>query len=960
MKKYNLLFTYITHAFELKFWIILSFFLSGFSALGFELLWVRLISLFFGHTTFAISAVLAVFMSGLGIGSYAAAKFITKIKPQKLLTVYCLLQIGIAVFGFISKYAIYAANSLALKTGILQLAGQYQNIVWIIITFTILIIPTVLMGATLPVLTQFCTNQENKNSNAVALLYGFNTLGSVFGVLAYGFFLINLIGISKSILLSCVINFLSALIVIPLNYQSSQKHPLNGQYNNTPLNMNSIPVIILGLAGFAGMVCEITWTRAFVCLIGSSTYAYSIVLSAYLLGISAGSIFYGKNKRLFSAKINALVLVTSLTAVSILIFMPLFNYIPYLMLKTIPLIMQNSMLIFSFKFLLCFLIMFLPALFMGISFPLCVETACFDPKNTGQVTGICYASSTLGSIIGSIVTGFIWLPNLGTEKSIIAAILIYLIAASAAWIFLEKRKIIYTTLIGIIFLSVFFIPTWNPKIFSSGMFMYAKYYSFVKNYTEFLSLVNQDNLIYYKEGISSSIAVFENSWKERYLRTNGKTDASSASDMSTQLLLGYIPFLFHATIPHNALVIGLGSGTTLASLTAFDEIKSIDCIEIEPAVKDAAKFFTKINRNALEDSRVNLIFNDARHYLAFGNKKYDLITSEPSNPWIAGIANLYTIEAFELAKNKLNENGIFCQWLHSYSMSEHDFKMILATFAAVFPNTMLLNTAQMDYLLIGSPKPFSIDMTRIRNTFKNNLFFSNDLKTLNYNDPVIFMANTFVLDDKELRIYSKGSALHFDDKPTLEFSTPLSLENIDGSDIPDSLLKAKTTIFPEKITGFTPSEEELAVFYNMIGENAMHLKKLYLAEQYFNKAFELNKENPRTLVNIGRVYNILNKHLKAEETFTKAIKIKPDYALSYFHLGMLLTIQGMEDKGLKYLEQGLKITPGDPMGTLQAAAIYINQGRPKEAQKIILKALSMPVTNINLRRSLETELRKIS
>lgn len=937
--------------------IALSFCISGCAALVYQTLWVRQFSLFFGHTTLGISAVLTVFMSGLCIGSLAAPALMRRMASRNALLSYTAAsQFGIALIGALSPWLIESAHRGILHFDILTLPLPAQYILWFITAFLILIVPSSLMGLSFPLLMEYNRTNADTASSA-GFLYGINTLGAVGGAAACGLFLIPLCGMRISTLIASALSLIAAALLFAA--RNDHDKPFSRPEDEQTAVATIAPpyvLVALVLTGFAGMACEIAWSRAFALIIGSSTYSFSIVLAVFLAGTAAGSLLLQRSSRSRIPSTAGLGWIMLIAGAGIVLLLPVFNVLPYILVRLTPAMDGNMPALWTAGLAFCVLIMGAPVLCMGASFPWAVAVIDEHLAHPGRSAALGSAFNTVGAIAGSFVAGFIWMPWIGTHATLLAAALVYIIAAAIIWHSAGKLLRPATGITAIILSGcLFFSPAWDPLIMSSGMFLYATSFTELKSYAAVRDALHQNTLLYYRDGLSSTIAVLLTPEAERFLRTNGKTDASASGDRSSQLLIGYIPGFINRGTSRNALLVGLGSGTTLAALAAFSDISHIECVEIEPAMKEAAGFFLRQNRSAYLDPRVRMIYTDARQRLAARSHAYDLIVSEPSNPWIAGIANLYTVEAFTLARNKLSPGGVFCQWVQSYSLNQNDFKMILATFASVFPHTMLFMTQQCDYLIVGATAPMNIDATALRQTVGGNMTIQRDLAILGYSDPMVLIASTFALNDTELRAYSAGAPLHRDDRPTLEFTAPLQLLRSDRT-INTALEKNKRAILPEGITRFEPTPEEQASFFNAVGENYMRRKNDRAAERCFASARALTPHDGRSLVNLGRVYNIRNREAEAEDLFRQAIANNPGYGLAYFHLGMLFAVQGHDEQALSYLEKGYALSPDDAMAALSLGRLYKKHNQNARGRRILENALQRPIPSPQLRRMIETEL----
>jgi len=500
--------------------------------------------------------------------------------------------------------------------------------------------------------------------------------------------------------------------------------------------------------------------------------------------------------------------------------------------------------------------MFIPAFFSGIILPYFISASNAWAGRIHKTTGLFYGTNTLGCVFGAVLAGLMLIPHFGTEVSLIWGGIFFAASALCALITVPNgpvpqkpshpetspssfslsattaladppwwfggqssaypRPLVYhlqgwvktaiaAGFIAAFFAAVFLRQTWDPYILSSGAFIYRPYRQFA-NFSGFKDNFHKTSkLIYYDEGISAGISVLAHG-NEIYLKINGKTDASLQGDIATQLLLAHIPYSAHPGNPENALVIGLGSGISAGALSVYENIKKIDCAEIEPSVAHAAGFFAKRNRGILTNPKFEVFFIDARQYLLANRKKYDIIISEPSNPWIAGVASLYTKEAFALAKSRLSGNGIYCQWVHAYSMGKEDFRMIMNTFASVFGNVMLMRCDTSDFLILGSNTPITLNYAMVSENFKSNAELKKDMASLKFFTAFQFLDSAFMLNDADFRKFSAGSAINTDDNSALEYSAPKYLNKGEENAIFSGISSARSNQLNTVLRGIEDKE----------------------------------------------------------------------------------------------------------------------------------------------------------
>ncbi len=851
---------------KLKNFILFLFFLSGFTGLSYEILWLKRLGLIFGVSAYATSTILIIFFSGLALGSFLFGKIADKSK--NLIRQYALLESGISFYALGTPWFFKFISGLGQK-----FAYSYQGFDFATAAMALLflIIPTILMGATLPVISRLLA-KENAAGQAFSLSYSTNTLGGALGVLISALFLLPQLGWIKSLYVIVLINGLIAIAAFIasrfLNFEPENLEIKSQKFSKKtdlmPKTQNYL-LIIAFFTGCAALALEVLLSRALILVLGSSIYAITITFFTFILGIALGAGFIQKSIDRLKHNIFMLGLSLFSTGITVLFLIPTFNGLPFLFLKFFAKWQQNINLIFFSQFIISGLILLVPTFLMGISLPLIVRAYVQNDQQEkfGKNIGKIYSINTAGGILGSFISGFLFLPKFGLYKSLIISAFLY-IAAMLILSFKQPKRDgikIFVLLIAIFLIFIGFkLPKWNQKIITSGVSVYAPSYINL-NQRELKQQLGSGELLYFKDGLLSTITVtkFGNILS---LKINGKADASNAGDQDTQILLGQIPMQINPE-SKNALVIGLGSGITAGQLSQYP-LQNIDVVEIEPAVPAAARFFEKENHQALSDKRVKIIIDDARSYLNKTQKKYDLIVSEPSTPWISGISNLFTKEYFETTKNHLTHNGLMVQWLPLAQLSLPEVKTILATFKNVFPYLQIWDTFQVaDLILVGSTQNSKIDYQTLPHNFSspqvtqnmNNIYIKNPAQFLSY----FVTAN---LTDAAL----SGAPIQTDDKITLEYSAPKSLYNQKA--IIENL---------EFILGLR--ENPLAITENCQNQDCQNkISKLFEFRNYAQKA-KIYLDKTHLNLNLEN----LNQTI---ENLEKALALNPEYLP--FKEGLLL------------------------------------------------------------------------
>jgi len=768
--------------------IFCCFFLSGLSSLIYEVLWMRMLILIFGSTTFAISTVLTAFMGGLALGSYCFGRFIDRARHPVL--IYGGLE---ALIGLYALQVPIIFNGLIPFYQWIWLVFHPSFYLYSLIQFflvgLVLIVPTAMMGATLPILSKFYSHRTDRLGLAVGTLYAINTLGGIMGTFFSGFFFLPLLGVRLTTYLAASLNLLIGIIVFFLVKQRGVKEeedaPAKRVLAASDLEGEKISrgthwmvLIAFGLSGFASMVYEVTWSRILAMILDSSTYAFTTMLTTFLVGIAIGSYVMSRIIDRLHRPLVAFILLEGAIGGAAFGGLYLFAELPYLFVVLYRNWGDSMNLIFLSKFLLTFLVMFIPTLLIGALFPIVVKLYTTHLERVGRSIGEVYSLNTLGCILGSFGAGFIFVPMMGIQNAILIAIgLNFLLTFLLLWaspyrIPSVKCPLTLVLLAGILVLA-FHIPPWRPALMSSGVYMYVRFVQDLDRQQLFESYTKDaDPLLFYQEGYTATVSVHKSKTSENiYLKVNGKVEASTVGDMPTQVLLSQIPMLFSKS-QEDVLVIGLGSGVTVGS-AATHPARRIKVVELEPAVVAASKYFEPVNHRVLSDPRVQVIAQDARNYLLVTPETFDVIISEPSNPWMAGVSNLFTREFLILGSRRLKEGGLFCQWLQLYKISPDNLRSILGTFNSVFPNILIFESLEYDLFLLGSFEPLNIDIDFLnRRLSQPNV--QADLERIGIKSARDILSH-FLFGSQEIPLFSQGAPINTDDNALLEFSAPKTL-----------------------------------------------------------------------------------------------------------------------------------------------------------------------------------------
>ena len=752
------------------------FTVSGACGLVYEVVWTRLLVLIFGSTTQAISTVLAVFMLGLSLGSFIYGKYAPRLKdPQKT---YGIVEAGIGIYTFLFLPALYLIQHAHLALfPYLYDRFVLLTVFRVVLALALMIIPTVLMGATVPLIASILAVSGRSIGRDVGTVYFLNTIGASAGSFLGAFVLIPNFGLDWTLYLGGTVNLAIGACTVLVKRVKAGK--IEKDKSDTSIS-GGIPGYALALPaffviGFLSMVYENAWSRALILVFGSSIYAFATMLTAYLFGLASGSLVIGRLVDRMKDHLAWFAALSATLGLSIFVTTPLIGRMPGYFMRVFFDNAGWSHVTFI-EFLACFAVMLLPTFCSGACFPL-VARLFVRARNiqVGRSVADAYSMNTAGCIIGSLATGFFIIPVLGIERSLLFAGAASILLASGLLFFSRsqrqragyaRRAALASGLVIVSLAGAAKIPNWDPKVMISGVYMYSKLMA--KASGDVKDFMTRFDLLFYKEGPSDTVAVVKSPDGRRFLRINGKTDGSDGGDNYTQTLLGILPIIYSQN-PRTALDIGLGTGMTAASLLDYP-LDSVDCIEISTAVVRASDYFAKSNNDVLYSPKFHLHILDGRTWLMSMGRSYDLITSGPSHPWQTGDANLFTVEFFKAAKKCLNNGGLLCQWLPYYQMDTEDFRVLLKSLRSVFPfvNIWIANT---DALVIASGQPLSINYVDLQSRMQIKTI-RDRLRRIGI-DSVEDLLSFFYIDNSALNRFTKRAAsLNSDYFPLIEFSAP--------------------------------------------------------------------------------------------------------------------------------------------------------------------------------------------
>lgn len=701
---------------------------AGAGCLAIELVWMRILALTFGSASVAAGSVVAALMLGMAIGSALAAR-----RPSTGLGIVLGLLAGVSA---ISAPALRVLGSL----GPVAVAAAA-------IFVTVTSIP---MGMIVPLLV---ARAEGDGLRAAGVIYAANTLGSAAAVLLSGFVLLPRLGNQWT--LWAASGGLALLAAVSRGKRVRAEEAMAQPDSRLPRSAKII-LLLYGISAFAAMSSEMGWIRALVLSIGSSTYAYTIVLGVYIAGLGLGSALAARylGARAFGA-------LQMLAALACLLVLHLLGRLPEFFGRVFH-DRVTSLATFSWTALLSTGVALLPpTVLVGACYPVAVRWL-GTYAGPSRASGLLLAAATAGSMLGALLASFFSIPWVGVQGTLAMALFLHAIVGSICLSFLGKRRRILPPLGAAAVLGLLFLRSpWDVRAIQSGPYIYGQ---------DRAGRGDSRQVLFAKEDRVASVAVFGLPDGNRVLRIDGKTDASlSQVDLVTQLLTAHLPLAIHGA-PERIALVGLGSGMTLASCLKYDP-REVDCIEISPSVVRASRLFDEETGGPLADPRVKLHVADARTVLRSIDGKFDVILNEPSNLWIAGMAGLFTREFYQACERHLADHGLMGQWLHAYGVTDDTFRDAVATFHEVFPYVTVWELwISGDYLFVGSTSPYPVQVAKLEHALGLPKI-ADDLRRIDVSTPGGLLSD-LVATSEDLKDLS-GARIQTDDGLHLEFIAPL-------------------------------------------------------------------------------------------------------------------------------------------------------------------------------------------
>jgi spermidine synthase len=777
--------------------VALLVFASGCSALVFQMAWMRELRLVFGATTAAASAVLAIFMAGLGIGSAVLGKRADRAADP--LRMYGLLEMAIALSVAVTPWLISWISSIYIRLGgqeSLGLAGA--SVARLALAATIMAVPTFLMGGTLPAIVRAVTPPSDVNRRLLGVLYGTNTLGAVFGTAVATFFALERLGTRMTLWAGCAIGLAVGAFAVTwsrrLSSRDAQGHAAleataidssevkeADDIERTDTDSTSVrPGLIYltaAILGFTFFALELVWYRMLAPILGGTAFTFGLILCIALFGIAIGGIAYDYVFRRFQPSWSALAITCGCEAVFTILPFALGDRVAFLAARYRGGSTTFLELITGWTYVAAIVI--LPvAIVSGLQFPLVIALLGHGRRQVSKHVGTTYAWNTLGAITGSLVTGFGAMPvlgALGAWQAIAATLAILSCCILLGAPRIERKAAAVVAGLALVTFGSMFAegPTaaWRHSAIGVGRTADPSRPNVVHQWmNEF-----RQTKIWEADGIESGIAIHDHDGLSFVV--NGKPDGGALNDAATQIGIATLGAVLHKE-PKTALVIGLGTGETAGWLAEMG-VEQVDVVELEPALDEMVRRCSELNFNVLAHPRVRRIYNDGREFVLTTKNMYDLVISEPSNPYRAGIAVLYTAEFYEAVRRRLNPDGLFMQWIQAYDVDELTVNTVLATARNVFPHVEVWQTLPEDLQLVCSATPLEHSVDRLRERIASEIIQQALAQTWHVYDLEGFLSHFLAGHQWADAIAQQATLpLNTDDRTLLEYSFARTLGRV--------------------------------------------------------------------------------------------------------------------------------------------------------------------------------------
>lgn len=953
-------------------WLFVSLYAaSGAAALVYEVTWTRLLTLQLGHTVAAASTVLAAFMGGLAAGAWIAGYVAGRVRNGHQMRVYAALEILIAVCAVVLPFALRATLPVLAWAYADGTAPARFAFVRVAISLMLLGIPAAAMGATFPIAADWLSKGGRTPfwAGDAGALYAANTSGAAVGAIAAGFWLIPALGLRATTCVGVALNVTAAggalwisrqYPVTTITAESAENaeksktikkslRSLRALRSNVVTPRPGLASAAVAISGFAALVYEVAWTRLLALVIGPTTYAFATMAAAFITGLAIGSaIGTALSRRTIRpiVWIAALLTLGAIASVGAAWFAA--NRLPLIVAAQVAdpdVVFSRVIAAEAFGVAL----LLLPTtLALGATFPLALAAAASPISTVARDTARVYVANTVGAIAGALAGGFALIPALGLRSTFQTGAIVSVVGGAAclsialraatkarkhpstssgqaltALVFswFRGKGAVTAAAVGVSAVTaILMTPTWDRALLASGAYKYAPYLQ-----SEDLdTILRAGSLDYYKEGAAGTVSV-RRLTGTRSLAIDGKVDASDGGDMLTQRLLGLLPVLVHGHA-RDIAVIGLGSGVTVGAALATGTVRQADVVEISPEVVEASRFFDDESGRALAQAGVRLVVGDGRSHLLLTPRRYDVIISEPSNPWMSGVASLFTREFFEAARARLNPGGLLCQWAHTYDISADDLRSIVGTFASVFPQGTMWLVGEGDLLLIGAADGAIGGRLKAlaEGSRKERPAAMLIPLGIERREAPFSLLSLYAGGPRELERYAGGAAIQTDDRMALEYSAPRGIYGRTLNENAAAIRALAPADAPDAVRSALASATDAS--WVSRGKMLLKAEAYGLAYEAFRQALTLNSRNDAALQGLTTAASGARREADALEWLKALATREPDNAAARIELAHALAAEGQLEAAMDMATAAVRLAPDDPRAGEQLASILADAG----------------------------------
>jgi spermidine synthase len=958
--------------------ILTIFFLSGACGLVYEVVWQRMLVLVFGSTAFATATILAAFMAGLALGSLVFGRLADRHRDPLRLFAY--QEAGIALFAILAPFIFTWITGVYVSVyQHFQTTFYLLSLLRFALCFLVLLIPTFLMGGTLPVVSRLFVRRFDNLGSGVGSLYGSNTLGAVVGAFCAGFFFIVLFGVRETNYIAAATNVVVAGVAVGLTtvlasdtqnkadleprVAKQKRRSRDARAGGHQAYPNWVSQVVLGvyaLSGFCALAYEVLWTRILVFFFHSTTYAFTIMLTTFLFGLALGSFAFARYVDRWRNPLTVLaivqVLIGILAAFSIWEFGRLDGLVSSLSADA-----EGWSTFVVARYAGAFMIMLLPTLLMGLAFPLANKIYALSRESLGRSVGNVYSANTVGAVLGSFAAGFVIIPLIGITNGIALVASLNLLLGGVLVFFNPalRRTLKQAALAGmaiVVAAGILLFPSGKPLTLYSGVFADVEY---------------GGEILYYDEGIGATLTVHQLPMDPYYneafrmLEVDGVNVAGTNPMLRlTQKLQGHLPLILYKAStgrdPRRVFTLGLASGESTYAI-ATHNIDRVDCAEIVSAQVETAAYFEDINRGILDNPKFSLVLNDARNYLLATQEEYDVIESDTTHPALS--QHLFSREYFEIAQRRLSEHGLFSVWLPLYNTSEAGFKTLLKTFHSVFPYVTIwyaTNVPTRHALLVGTKTELRIDFEQFRQELSRPQV-NESLAEVGLDD-VFTLLSCFITDQSEIGEYVQDTPVNSDNHPYLAFHMPKQKLREDHF-IPQTVEafdQLSLPVFPylHNMGGAGPEIEATLEKHLQARRHAMRAIAYDFQVDFRSEVSEIEKalavipedENIRRSLELAQVklgFSHLSAFLRAgmleeaTQMCLEILQINPDFVPAHYDLALIYDLREEYAEALKELDRVISIDPDHVQGRHLLALIYAKTERYEEARTQVERVLGI-------------------